>query len=80
MLSWKTPITFVCLVALLSIFPIVTDGAFSVQKRAATCEVESSYKRDCGWYGINQEQCEGRGCCFRLDSHFQCYYFANTGR
>lgn len=31
----------------------------------ASCDLASSQKRDCGYMGINQAQCEAKGCCWR---------------
>ena len=32
-----------------------------------SCKVHNPHKKDCGWYGINQEQCEEIGCCWKSD-------------
>jgi len=32
---------------------------------AGECNVADSDKVDCGYFGINQEQCEGNGCCWK---------------
>ena len=31
----------------------------------ASCDLASSQKKDCGYMGINQAQCEAKGCCWR---------------
>eukprot|EP00054_Salpingoeca_dolichothecata_P003368 m.26619 g.26619 ORF g.26619 m.26619 type:complete len:532 (+) comp13794_c0_seq1:72-1667(+) len=31
---------------------------------AQTCDVPNPNKQDCGYVGINQQQCEGKGCCW----------------
>jgi glucoamylase len=30
-----------------------------------TCEVQEDLRTDCGYVGINQQQCEGKGCCWK---------------
>lgn len=29
------------------------------------CDVEESLRTDCGYVGINQQICEGKGCCWK---------------
>ena len=30
-----------------------------------SCEVSESLRTDCGYMGINQQQCEAKGCCWK---------------
>ena len=32
-----------------------------------SCKVHNPNKKDCGWYGINQEKCEELECCWKPD-------------
>jgi len=29
------------------------------------CEVDEGSRTDCGYMGINQQQCEAKGCCWK---------------
>ena len=42
-----------------------------------SCNVRNSIKKDCGYYGINQLQCEKLGCCWKEQSNPSipwCYF------
>ena len=42
-----------------------------------SCKVHNPSKKDCGYYGINQLQCEKIGCCWKEDSNPSipwCFY------
>ena len=42
-----------------------------------SCKVHNPIKKDCGYYGINQIQCEKIGCCWKEDSNPSipwCFY------
>ena len=42
-----------------------------------SCKVHNPIKKDCGYYGINQKDCEGLGCCWKEDSNPSipwCFY------
>ena len=43
-----------------------------------TCSVRAEDRNDCGWYGIDQDTCEDRGCCYDdTDFGFEtnwCFY------
>ena len=42
-----------------------------------SCKVHNPTKKDCGFYGINQDQCEKLGCCWKDDSNPSipwCFY------
>ncbi|XP_078348304.1 uncharacterized protein LOC144633310 isoform X2 [Oculina patagonica] len=45
---------------------------------AESCSVSPNDRNDCGWYGIEQDTCEGRGCCYDdTDFGFEtkwCFY------
>jgi len=45
---------------------------------ADTCSVSPEDRNDCGWYGIDKETCEDRGCCYDdTDFGFEtkwCFY------
>ena len=51
---------------------------------AQSCTLSDAQKRDCGYIGINQQQCEGKGCCWKPAGNEQrndvpwCYYSAST--
>ncbi len=34
-----------------------------------SCEVDRKKRTECGYYGINKEKCEKRGCCWKVDEH-----------
>lgn len=46
-----------------------------------SCSVSPNDRNDCGWYGIDQDTCEGRGCCYDdTDFGFETKYcFYPTG-
>ena len=31
---------------------------------ADPCNVRPEDRNDCGWYGIDENTCKGRGCCY----------------
>jgi hypothetical protein len=35
-----------------------------------SCEMSLDERVDCGYCGINQQQCEGKGCCWMPTSGF----------
>jgi len=39
------------------------------------CSVDVSERRDCGYLGITQSQCEARGCCWRPAAPGQVWFF-----
>jgi len=43
---------------------IAIGSAGLINKRDGTCEVNPNERNDCGYYGINQNQCESKGCCW----------------
>ena len=52
-----------------STFPIAADK----------CSVFPDDRNDCGWYGIYEETCEGRGCCYDDTNYYEtniinCFY------
>lgn len=32
---------------------------------AQSCDVTTELRSDCGFMGINQQQCEAKGCCWK---------------
>ena len=43
----------------------------------ASCNIDDSAKRDCGYYGINKQSCEADGCCWQqapCDGIPMCYF------
>ena len=62
------------------LLPILTDIAIV----SATCSVSNRFKIDCGYYGINQTQCEAQSCCWEEiddnpDNYPWCYQQGGTG-
>ena len=46
-------------------------------KENLSCKVHNPHKKDCGHYGINQAQCEKKGCCWKKDVDSKipwCFY------
>jgi len=41
-----------------------------------TCDVSENQRQDCGYFGIDQNGCEGKGCCWRESNSGApwCYY------
>ena len=42
-----------------------------------SCKVHNPIKKDCGYYGIHQNECEKLGCCWKEDSNPSipwCFY------
>lgn len=39
--------------------------AIIVLAASQSCEVSESLRTDCGYFGINQQQCEAKGCCWK---------------
>ena len=33
-----------------------------------SCKVHNPHKKDCGWYGIDQQKCEEIDCCWKEDA------------
>jgi len=50
-------LTLVPFVVIASIFSWAVQGQL-------TCNIPDNQKIDCGYAGINQQQCEGKGCCW----------------
>ena len=49
----------------------------------ATCSVSNRFKIDCGYFGIDQTQCEAQGCCWQEiadnpDNYPWCYQQGGT--
>merc|ERR1712087_624699 len=47
---------------------------------ANQCDVSENQRQDCGYYGIDQNGCEGKGCCWRESNSGApwCYYGASS--
>eukprot|EP00971_Amphidinium_carterae_P286758 5693338-Amphidinium_carterae.1 len=39
------------------VIPMTSENSF--------CNVDDKMRQDCGYYGINKDSCESRGCCWR---------------
>ncbi|XP_066292890.1 uncharacterized protein, partial [Branchiostoma lanceolatum] len=55
------------------------DMALLPEKRAAPtqdeCRVEVTNRQNCGWWGITEDQCHQRGCCFdRPEEGYWCFH------
>merc|ERR550532_1183953 len=43
-------------------------------KQAEECTADPSDRRECGFSGINEQECTtGRGCCWREEPPYYCY-------
>lgn len=63
------------------IFIIFFLSLFTVVLLAADCSVSDPSKTDCGYMGINQAQCEAKGCCWVAASSSAipwCFYPKGT--
>lgn len=44
---------------------LLIGGLLAALGTAQSCTLEDAQKTDCGYMGINQQQCESKGCCWR---------------
>ena len=60
------------------------DTATSYTTTGFFCEIEKDKRVECGYSGIDKEECEDRGCCFKAEEENSvvpwCFkgYFENT--
>ena len=39
-----------------------------VQSNISICDISNKEKKNCGYFGIKQEKCEEKGCCYKVTS------------
>lgn len=44
---------------------LLVSALFTALGASQSCSLEDAQKTDCGFFGINQQQCEGKGCCWK---------------
>jgi hypothetical protein len=44
---------------------LVLLAVILVLAAAQQCEVSADMRKDCGYLGINQQQCEAKSCCWK---------------
>eukprot|EP00971_Amphidinium_carterae_P043755 861237-Amphidinium_carterae.1 len=41
------------------------DPVIPIESESWFCNVDDEVREECGWLGIDEETCAGRGCCWR---------------
>jgi glucoamylase len=44
---------------------LILGGLLAALGTSQSCTLEDAQKTDCGYFGINQQQCESKSCCWR---------------
>ena len=53
------------IIILFLLLKTISDDTF-ITSGGLSCDIEDSSKIDCGYYGIDQNSCENKGCCWYM--------------
>ena len=54
------------MISVLSFFEASQEQKISILNALLDqCEIEPDARKECGYFGIKQPECEGKGCCWR---------------